>query len=263
MPGELTLSGRQLAAGSGQIGAFIGRQRRGIARQAEADLQIRHGIHERIQHVLLYAALAGVRHLRAEHGIIDEQTRFVARRGVGIAGGDAGVDALGKRVLIDVHGPVGAGIAAGILAEDDQQHLCQLAQRHAVGRAEFSGAADDDLLLGAIGNVGRCPGIIHVIEHGSGILCGFRRSGGQKRHQLGDLFAADIVLRAEVAVRVAGDKPEVTEHTHGVVILNILLIGKFHGVRGQTAYGGQADQNCGKQAAKKLPHGAASFLLRN
>ena len=256
--GQLARPGGKRIACARQIGAFVAGQRGGVTRQTETDLQIRHGVHQAVEHIALIALQRGVRDLGAEHGVVDQQARRIARSGGVIVGGDARVDPLHKRVLVDVLRPARADIARSVLAENDEQHLCKLADRHMVRRAEAPAAADDNVVLGAVGDIICSPRCGAVIERSGGVL-GLRLRLAQKRHQLGDLFAPDGVLRAEAAVRIAGDQAEVVEHPHGVVVFDLLLVGKACKVRCCAGDHKCQRQHSCKQRAKQFFQGDAPF----
>ena len=250
--GELARPGGQ-GRGAGQIGALIAGQRRGIAGQAEADLEIRHRVHQRVEHVALHTVLTGVGHLRAERGVVDEQARVVARGVFFISGGQTRVDALFKCVLVDVLRPARADIARAVFPEQDEQHLCQLPQRHMIGGAEAAVAAGDDLVLRAVGDERQRPGLRDVIERDGGILpLGLGVRVGEQGHELGDLFAADQLVRAEAAVRIAGDETEVGEHPHGVVVPDRAPVGKVCGLGRGAGQDQQPRKHSRKQQTEKL-----------
>ena len=127
-----------------------------------------------------------------------------------------------------------------------------------VRRAEAPAAAGDNVVLGAVGDIICSPRCGAVIERSGGVL-GLRLRFAQKRHQLGDLFTPDGVLRAEAAVRIAGDQAEVVEHPHGVVVFDLLLVGKACKVRCCAGDHKCQRQHSCKQRAKQFFQGDAPF----
>ena len=82
---------------------------------------------------------------------------------------------------------------------------------------------------------------------------------GEQGHELGDLFAANGVLRAETAVCIAGDEAEVVEHPHGVVVFDLLLVGEACKVGCCARQHERKRQHGRKQRAKHFFQGGAPF----
>ena len=127
-----------------------------------------------------------------------------------------------------------------------------------VCRTEAPVAANDDILLGAVSNILCSPRRGDIVERGRRVLR-LRLSFAQKRHQLGDLFAANGVLRAETAVCIAGDEAEVVEHPHGVVVFDLLLVGEACKVGCCARQHERKRQHGRKQRAKHFFQGGAPF----
>ena len=256
--GKLARPGGERIACACQIGTLVACQRGGVARQAEADLEIRHGIHQAVEHIALLSLQRSIGNLGAEHGIVDEKACSIARGGGIVAVRDTGINALCERILVNVLCPVCANIARGVLSENDEQHLCKFADCHMVCRAEAPVAANDDILLSAVSNILCSPRRGDIVERGRRVLR-LRLGFAQKRHQLGDLFAANGVLRAETAVCIAGDEAEVVEHPHGVVVFDLLLVGEACKVGCCARQHERKRQHGRKQRAKHFFQGGAPF----
>ena len=69
---------------------------------------------------------------------------------------------------------------------------------------------------------------------------------------IGDLFAADQLVRAEAAVRIAGDETEVGEHPHGVVVPDRAPVGKVCGLGRGAGQDQQPRKHSRKQQTEKL-----------
>ena len=127
-----------------------------------------------------------------------------------------------------------------------------------VRRAETAVAAGNDAALGAVDDKLCRPGRGDIIKR-SGAVLRLRIGLAQKRHQLGDLFAPDGILRAEAAIGVAGDQTEVAEHPHSVDVFDFLLVGKTCKFSRSARDHERKRQHSRKQYAKQFFQGGAPF----
>ena len=152
--------------------------------------------------------------------------------------------------------PAGAGIARAILAEDDEQHLGQLARGDGVLRAERAlTVAGDDAALGAEADVEIAPRAGRVGE-GREILS-LRIVGAEPGDDLRNLLARDRRSRAERTICITGDQPEIDQHPDCARIADLCLIEKYlFGRRGRCRrqHARRQDQKNGQTKSKHPFH---------
>ena len=245
-----------------QIGVFVSGQHRCIPRQIIPDLEIRPGVHQIVEHIALRSLCIQVCNRRAAHGVVNQQTRIVARDRLAHLRGKPIVNA--KRLRVRVHPlvPACAGIGFGILPQNDQQHLCQLLRRHIVLRAEASHAvACDDALPRAVADVAQRPGVLCVIE--IDVCRRLRVFRTQNGNQLRDLFARDKIARAECSVVIARNQPQIDQHLHRADIPDSAAVGEGSALvlRAGRQRHAQQQANADQQASDSPFHTPPPFVF--
>ena len=159
---------------------------------------------------------------------------------------------------VDVHGPVGAGEALdlGLEAQSHQQHLGRLSTGHGVGGVELAGAvAGHDAQSGAVLDVRSSPvahrvgvGVVgHVAQ--AGILAAVEDDADH----LGHLGTGHDPLGIKAAVVLAVDDIPLNEHGNGVVVDDLVLIGKVVVAHSAGADDHHAQDHDGSHCQAKSP----------
>ena len=262
MPGKLRHARGKSAVIARQIGVFVSGQHRCIPRQIIPDLEIRPGVHQIVEHIALRSLCIRVCNRRAAHGVVNQQTRIVARNRLIDLRGQTIVNTERLRVCVHPLVPACARIGRGVLPQNDQQHLCQLLRRHIVLRAEASHAvAGNDALPRAVADVVERPGVLCVIE--IDVCRRLRVFRTQNGNQLRDLFARDKIARAERSVVIARNQPQIDQHLHRADIPDSAAVGEGSALvlRAGRQRHAQQQANADQQASDSPFHTPPPFVF--